>query len=66
MSTSRRSVLVGSLALVACRLRAHGAGPVVQQRAPAFALPDAEGRVVTLDGLRARGPAVLVFYRGHW
>jgi hypothetical protein len=64
--SSRRSVLVGSLALVACRLRAHSVGPAVRQRAPAFALPDADGRVVALDALRTRGPAVLVFYRGDW
>jgi peroxiredoxin len=38
----------------------------VRQRAPAFALPDVDGRVVTLDALRTRGPAVVVFYRGDW
>jgi hypothetical protein len=59
-------MLVGSLALVACRLRSHAGGPALQQRAPAFALPDEDGRSVSLDRLRAQGPAVLVFYRGHW
>lgn len=35
-------------------------------RAPDVSLPDADGNVVTLDRLLASGPAVLVFYRGHW
>lgn len=34
--------------------------------APAFSLPDQEGRTVTLAELEADGPAVVVFYRGHW
>ncbi|WP_293372353.1 peroxiredoxin-like family protein [Nevskia sp.] len=36
------------------------------ERAPNFRLPDANGRMVELDDLRARGPVVLVFYRGQW
>lgn len=36
------------------------------ERAPNFRLPDAGGRLVELDALRARGPVVLVFYRGQW
>lgn len=31
-----------------------------------FSLPDATGRTVTLRGLVADGPAVIVFYRGGW
>lgn len=38
----------------------------VGERAPAFRLPDQDGRAVDLDNLLARGPAVLLFYRGHW
>lgn len=35
--------------------------------APAFTLPAAGAKPpVTLDELRAKGHAVLVFYRGHW
>ena len=34
--------------------------------APPFTGVDAEGQSVSLDGLLAAGPAVLVFYRGHW
>jgi hypothetical protein len=29
-------------------------------------LRDGEGRTATLAKLRGGGPAVLVFYRGHW
>ena len=34
--------------------------------APAFSLPDAGGKTVSLADLRAKGAPVLVFYRGHW
>ena len=36
------------------------------QRAPAFTLPNASGREVSLAELVARGPVVLSFYRGRW
>lgn len=35
-------------------------------RAPDFALPDAQGRKVTLTALLKDGPVVLSFYRGVW
>jgi peroxiredoxin len=35
-------------------------------RFPAFQLASAEGRLVTLRDLLARGPAVIAFYRGAW
>lgn len=35
-------------------------------RAPDFTLPDQDGRPVTLAEELARGPVLLVFYRGHW
>jgi hypothetical protein len=38
----------------------------VGQPAPDFTLPNAAGRSVSLADLRARGPAVLSFYRGRW
>ena len=34
--------------------------------APDFTLPDAEGRPVSSAALRAQGPLVLTFFRGHW
>jgi hypothetical protein len=36
------------------------------QPAPKFTLPNAAGAHVSLDGLLARGPVVLSFYRGRW
>jgi cytochrome oxidase Cu insertion factor (SCO1/SenC/PrrC family) len=36
------------------------------EKAPRFALADPQGRRVSLDELTAEGPAVVVFYRGHW
>lgn len=43
-------------------------GDPVQAReaAPAFTLPSHDGRTVSLSDLLARGPALVVFYRGHW
>jgi hypothetical protein len=34
--------------------------------APSFTLPDQDGRLVASPALLARGPLVLVFYRGMW
>jgi hypothetical protein len=36
------------------------------ERAPDFTLPDQDGRPVTLSHELARGPVLLVFFRGHW
>lgn len=33
---------------------------------PSFSLPNAAGKTVTSDGVLAKGPAVLNFYRGGW
>ena len=38
----------------------------VPQRAVDFTLPDQEGHPVTLASELARGPVLLVFFRGHW
>ena len=35
-------------------------------RAPAFALPDAEGQTVRSDELLSQGPLLVSFYRGGW
>ncbi|MCV7094215.1 peroxiredoxin-like family protein [Mycobacterium kubicae] len=40
--------------------------PGVGDPAPKFELPNQIGALVSLDGLLATGPAVLVFYRGVW
>jgi peroxiredoxin len=41
-------------------------GPRIGERMLPFALPDANGHVITLDSLLQSGPAVLSFNRGHW
>jgi peroxiredoxin len=38
----------------------------VGQNAPAFTLPDAFGKKVSLETLLAKGPVVVSFYRGEW
>ncbi|OBG24667.1 hypothetical protein A5764_09515 [Mycobacterium sp. 852002-51057_SCH5723018] len=40
--------------------------PGIGDTAPSFELPDQNGTIVSLDGLLATGPAVVVFYRGVW
>lgn len=46
--------------------QAGAAAPAVGDVMPDFALPDHDGRLVSLAGLLERGPAVLAFHRGHW
>ncbi len=41
-------------------------GPAVGDLLPEFALPDADGRLVTSEALLERGPLVLAFFRGPW
>ena len=36
------------------------------QRAPDFTLPNQDGKQVTLAQELAKGPVLLIFYRGHW
>jgi peroxiredoxin len=51
------------------RLQQSGAGasaPGVGDPMPPFVLPDDAGRLVSLDKLLLRGPAAIVFHRGHW
>lgn len=36
------------------------------ERAPAFTLPDPDGKLVSSQDLLAKGPLVLTFYRGVW
>lgn len=50
------------------RLRADGITPGIDvgEQAPAFSLPDANGRAVSLEERLADGPVVLSFYRGAW
>lgn len=38
----------------------------IGSKAPAFSAKDQQGRTVSLEQLQAKGPVVVVFYRGHW
>ncbi len=40
--------------------------PQVGQVAPDFVLPDSHGTPCRLSELVAKGPLVLIFFRGHW
>jgi peroxiredoxin len=40
--------------------------PAVGETMPDFILPSKSGRLVSLDDLLVRGPAVISFNRGHW
>ncbi|MFL6820920.1 MAG: peroxiredoxin-like family protein [Bradyrhizobium sp.] len=51
------------------RLRESGGGenaPKPGEPMPPFLLPDETGRLVSLESLIRRGPAIVMFYRGHW
>lgn len=40
--------------------------PKPGERAPDFTLPNGDGKLVRLSDLTAKGPVVVVFYRGFW
>lgn len=51
------------------RLQQSGAGasaPGPGDPMPPFVLPDETGRLVSLEQLLSKGPAAVVFHRGHW
>jgi peroxiredoxin len=48
------------------QVRVGAEAPQVGETMPPFALPDHEGRLVGLDEILERGPAVIAFHRGHW
>lgn len=51
------------------RLLAAGAGedaPRPGEPLPPFVLPDDAGHLVSLEQLLSKGPAVIMFHRGHW
>jgi peroxiredoxin len=43
-----------------------GAAPAVGETMPDFILPSVRGKLVSLDDVTRRGPAVVSFNRGHW
>jgi len=45
---------------------ASGSSLKVGAKAPDFALPNGDGKLVTLSEYTQRSPVVVVFYRGFW
>jgi peroxiredoxin len=51
------------------RIHENGGGenaPRPGEAMPPFMLPDETGRLVSLRSLIGKGPAIVMFYRGHW
>jgi hypothetical protein len=69
LEARRPPEVVATMRRAVDELRASGAASRVLKPgdvAPAFALPNAEGRLVDSASLLARGPLVVTFYRGRW
>lgn len=63
----RRLALAAFLLVAAgCAVTTRTTPLGVSDRAPAFSLPDQQGRTTSLNDLLREGPAVILFYRGHW
>lgn len=62
--------LLLSLVLLLAGAAAQGQAPATPlklgDKAPDFALPNGDGKLVTLSEYTTRGMVVLVFYRGYW
>ena len=61
--------IVATMRRAVDELRSSGApGRVLKvgDRAPQFALPNADERIVDSAALLGRGPLVVTFYRGRW
>jgi hypothetical protein len=58
--------LLLAVSFYAIRLPAAGNIPAAGAAAPPFTLSDHSGKPVALADAQARGPVLLVFYRGHW
>ena len=50
----------------ACTIETRSPSLAERARAPEFSLKSHQGATVTLTELVRNGPAVVVFYRGHW
>jgi hypothetical protein len=64
-----RTALISLILLIACADAAAQAPRTtlkVGDKAPDFALPNGDGKLVLLSEYTTRSPVVLVFYRGFW
>jgi peroxiredoxin len=56
-----------ALLLMAASFVALAQAPLrVGDKAPDFAIPNGDGKLITLSEHTARGPVVIIFYRGFW
>ena len=65
----RGSPFAGEYDTIVARLRSGEVGadaPKAGEDMPSFLLPDTSGRMMSLEELRAGGPVVISFNRGHW
>jgi len=46
--------------------QADPAALAVGSKAPSFSAKDQHGRTVSLEQLQAKGPVIVIFYRGYW
>lgn len=66
ISLAALAAVLGGAAYALVHRHLETRGAVATGAAPDFTLPDQRRRDVPLASLVARGPAVLVFYRGYW
>lgn len=65
----RRPDFADAIDRLVARLNESGAGtaaPQIGEVMPPFFLPDASGRIVSLEELVRRGPVAVTLHRGHW
>ena len=60
------AIPLGLMAGCLGRLETRANPPSISERAPGFTLTSDSGQRVSLNAALAKGPVVLVFYRGHW
>jgi hypothetical protein len=64
-----RTALISLILLIACAASSAQVPRTtlkVGDKAPDFALPNGDGKLVLLSEYTTRSPVVLVFYRGFW
>lgn len=65
-ATALLALAGGAAVWSGCALETRGPALAERAKAPDFTLRSHQGARVALSELLRRGPAVIVFYRGHW
>lgn len=60
------AVAVVLLVVLMANMRSTGARPVVGEKIQDFTVTDSQGVTFTMSEEYAKGPVVLIFYRGYW